>query len=393
MREDKLVFAQLTEHLPWSEFSRCVRRYHCRHPTKSLSHWSQLLCMLFAQLTLRSSLRDVITCLRSQSQKLYRAGFRQPVARSTLADANERRDFRIFRDFALHLIEHARRLYAGDSMGVEFDGAIYAIDSSTVDLCLSLFEWAPASKGRAGVKLHTLLDLRGNIPTVVDVTGSRTSDLAFLDRLSLEAGSIYIMDRGYMHAARLMRFNHSGAFFVVRAVKDLQYRVVQSQPLDEAAAGVLSDQHVLLTGQHTHRDYPIVLRRIDFFDTANDKRLIFLTNQFGLPASHVAQLYKSRWQIELFFKCIKQHLHIKSFIGTSENAVKIQIWTALSAYVLVAIVKKRMQCTASLHEMFQVLSLTLFETTPLSQLLAYRAENSEIAANAQISLFGTNAGQ
>jgi hypothetical protein len=387
MREDRLVFAQLTDFLSWSEFARCVKRYHRGRPTKSLTYWTQLLCMVFAQLTLRKSLRDVVTCLRSQSSKLYRAGFRTAVARSTLADANEARDYRVFRDYALHLIDQARALFASEDIGLDIkvDGTVYAVDASTVDLCLSLFDWAPATKGRAGVKLHTVLDLRGNIPTVVDVTGSRSPDAAFLDRIPLEAGSIYIMDRGYSHAARLMRFTHRGAFFVVRTYGDLHYQVVHATQLQEGS-DIVSDEHVLLTGRYTKIGYPVLLRRVCVVDRSNDKSIIVLTNIFDVSASHIAQLYKARWRIELFFKCIKQHLRITTFMGTSPNAVQIQIWTAITAYVLVAIVKKRLRCTASLHEMLQAISVTLFEVTPLNQLFCAAAEAPELESP-QIPLF------
>ena len=387
MRDDQLVFSQLTDFLSWSEFAGCVKRYHRGRPAKSLTPWSQLLCMLFAQLTFRRSLRDVVTCLRSQSAKLYRAGFRASVARSTLSDANEARDYRIFRDYALGLIAQAKALFIADSIGLDLqgDGGVYAIDATTVDLCLSLFEWAPATKGRAGVKVHTVLDLRGNIPSIVDVTGARSPDAAFLDRLHLEAGGIYIMDRGYMHSARLFRFTQSGAFFVVRTFADLHYEAVQALPLEES--NVLSDDRVTLTGRYTQVDYPMLLRRVCVYDPNNQKTLILLTNLFAASAAQIAQLYKARWQVELFFKCIKQHLRITSFMGTSENAVQIQVWTAISAYVLVAIARKRLGCTASLHEMLQVISVTLFETTPLQQLFAALPAPGEEPAPQQIPLF------
>jgi len=388
MRDDRLVFAQLTDFLSWSEFARCVKRYHRGRSTKALTHWAQLLCMLFAQLTFRRSLRDVVTCLRSQSGKLYRAGFRAAVARSTLSDANEARDYRIFRDYALHLIEQAKLLFASDEIGldVKVDGTVYAVDATTVDLCLSLFHWAPATKGRAGVKMHTVLDLRGTIPSVIDITGSRSPDAAFLDRIPLEAGSIYIMDRGYSHAARLIRVTRCGAFFVVRTFADLHYAVVQETPI-EVTSNIVSDQHVLLTGRYTKVGYPMVLRRVCVFDQGNDKTIILLTNLFDASGSQVAELYKARWRIELFFKCIKQHLRITSFMGTSENAVQIQVWTAISAYVLMAIVKKRLNCEASLHEMLQVISVTLFETTPLRDLFTDLADPAPESDRQQIPLF------
>jgi hypothetical protein len=392
MRDDRLVFAQLTDFLSWSEFARCVKRYHRGRSVRGFGYWAQLLCMLFAQLTYRRSLRDVVTCLRSQSAKLYRAGFRATVARSTFADANEIRDYRIFRDFALNLIEQARTLFASDGTGVDInvEGTVYAIDSSTVDLCLALFEWAPASKGRAGVKLHTVLDLRGNIPTVIDITGARSGDHAFLDRIPLEAGSIYIMDRGYMHAARLMRFTRSGAFFVVRTFRDLHYETVEV--FQGAGSNIVSDEHVILTGRDTKKGYPVVLRRVCVYDETSDKTLILLTNLFDASASQVGQLYKARWRIELFFKCIKQHLRITNFMGTSANAVQIQVWTAISAYVLVAIMKRRLNCSATLHEMLQVLSVSLFETTPLDQLFSGVVENERETESTQISLFEKSTG-
>lgn len=394
MRDSQLVFAQLTDYLSWSEFARCVKRYHRGRSAKVLSPWVHLLCMLFAQLTFRRSLRDVITCLRSQSAKLYRAGLSQAIARSTLADANEARDHRIFRDHALFLIGQARALFATDGTGldVHVDGTVYAIDASTVDLCLSLFEWAPATKGRAGVKLHTVLDLRGDIPTIVDVTGSRSSDVAFLDRVHLEPGSIYIMDRGYMHAARLVRFTDAGAFFVVRTYSDLHYAVINVLPTN-GAQNIISDEHVTLTGRYTKIGYPMLLRRVCVHDPNNDKTLILLTNMFEATAAQVAQLYKARWRIELFFKCIKQNLRITRFMGNSENAVQIQVWTAITAYVLVAIAKKRLGCTASLHEMMQVLSLTLFETTPLDKLFSDLPDEEQDSESTQISLFEKLTGQ
>jgi len=324
--------------------------------------------MMFAQLTSRTSLRDITTCLRSHSQKLYFAGFRGNIARSTLADANERRDSRAFEQFTLHLIEAARSLYASESLSVQLAQSVYAIDASTIDLCLSLFSWAPAANARAGVKLHTLLDLRGNIPSVVRITSTLVSDASFLDHLRLEAGSFYVMDRGYLHFERLARFTDAAAFFVVRSKNKLHHKVIGSQPGD-AAAGVLRDQRIVLTGRYTRLHYPGQLRRIEFHDVQRDRTLIFLTNNFELQPLQVAQLYKSRWRVELFFKWIKQHLRIKAFVGTSANAVKIQIWTAIATYVLVAIIKKRLNVQASLHAVLQILSLNLFEKVPLDKLL------------------------
>lgn len=376
MLKGQLVFAQLTVHLPRAVFNDCVARYAGRYPTLSFSHWDQLLCMLFAQLTSRGSLRDITTCLRSYSKKLYFAGFRGAIARSTLADANERRDSRIYQDFAEHLIGIARTLYARESLGVELAQTVYAIDASTIDLCLSLFSWAPAANARAGIKLHTLLDLRSNIPSVVRITSTLVADASFIDHLRLEAGSFYVMDRGYMHFARLIKFTQAAAFFVVRSRTKLHYRVL-SDRANDASAGVLCDQCVILTGRYTRESYPDQLRRIEFRDNKHERTLIFLTNNFELDAPLVAELYKSRWQVELFFKWIKQHLRIKAFIGNSANAVRIQIWTAISTYVLVAILKKKLNASASLHSMLQILSLNLFETTPLHQLLADAASYEE----------------
>jgi hypothetical protein len=387
MLKGSLVFAQLNAHLPRAVFNDCVARYAGKYPTLSFSHWDQWLCMSFAQLTARVSLREITTCLRSHSPKLYFAGFRGSIARSTLADANERRDCRIFEDFALHLIGVARSLYAQDALALQLRHSVYAIDASTIDLCLNLFSWAPAANARAGVKLHTLLDLRGNIPSFIRITSALVSDASFLDHLRLEAGSFYVMDRAYMHFARLHKFSQAAAFFVVRSKENLQHRAVHQNAVADAT-GVLSDQHIVVTGRYTRKDYPAPLRRIEFRDAQHQRTLIFLTNNFELPAVHIAQLYKSRWQVELFFKWIKQHLRIKAFVGNSANAVKIQIWTAISTYVLVAIIKKRLKVTASLHSILQVLSLNLFEKVPLERLLADATSFDETAEQtAQFTLF------
>jgi hypothetical protein len=376
MLKGQLVFAQLTAFLPRAVFNECVALYAGRYPTLTFSHWDQLLCMVFAQLTSRSSLRDITTCLRSHSSKLYFAGFRGTIARTTLADANERRDSRTFERFTVHLIGLARALYAKESLGTELAQSVYAIDATTIDLCLSLFNWAPAANARAGVKVNTVLDLRGNIPSVVRITSTLVSDVSFLDHLRLEAGSFYVMDRGYLHFARLARFNDAAAFFVIRAKSKLHFKILQEVPSD-AGAGVLCDQRILMTGRYTRCDYPAPIRRIEFRDARRDRTFIFLTNNFELRAAQIAQLYKSRWQVELFFKWIKQHLRIKAFVGTSANAVKIQIWTAISTYVLVAIIKKRLDVQASLHSMLQVLSLNLFEKVPLHKLLGEAATYEE----------------
>ena len=396
MHKGKLVFAQLNDYLPRAVFHDCVSRYAGRYPTLSFSHFDQLLCMMFAQFTARTSLRDITLCLTSHSAKLYHAGFRGSIARSTLADANERRDSRIFEDFALHLIALARPLYANDSMGVQLSQSVYAIDSTTIDLCLSLFAWAPATKGRAGIKIHTLLDLRGNIPTVMQVTGSRVHDAKFLDCLRLEAGSFYVMDRGYVHFARLMRFYQAGAFFVVRSKYRLHYTVLHARSIAEvdAVAGVRSDEQIILTGQYTRHSYCVPLRRIEFYITEQARSITLLTNQFDLQAGLIAQLYKSRWQVELFFKWIKQNLRIKAFVGTSMNAVKTQIWCAVCSYVLVAIIKKRLALSASMHAIMQVLSLSLFEITPLHQLLGHIQDTEPGGQpNEQFCLFSEISGQ
>jgi hypothetical protein len=392
MHKGQLVFAQLKAHLPRSVFDRCVARYVGSHAPLKFSHWDQLLCMMFAQLTSREGLRDITTCLRSQAGKLYHAGIHGSIARSTLADANERRDCRIFEDFALHLIGVARGLYRNDSLSLELKQSVYAIDASTIELCLQLFQWAPAANAKAGIKLHTMLDLRGSIPTVVRITPALVSDTSFLDDLPLEAGSFYVMDRGYIHFARLIRFTHAAAFFVIRSMDKLKYEVVSSRALDQPE--ILSDAHVLMRGRYTKVDYPLTLRRIEFLDIEHDRVLTFLTNHFELKASQVASLYKSRWQVELFFKWIKQNLRIKAFVGNSTNAVKTQIWIAITTYVLVAIVRKRMHLTASLHTILQVLSLSLFDRISIDQLMLQAADlDADPLTSEQISLFENISGQ
>ena len=367
MDKGQLVFAQLNAHLPRDVFRQCVAQYAGRYPTLSFSHWDQFLCMTFAQLTARTSLRDITTCLRSQQRKLFFAGFRCSIARSTLADANERRDSRIFEAFAQHLIGLAQFLYANEQLALDV-ASVYAIDATTIDLCLNVFAWTPAANARAGVKVNTQLDLRGNIPSFVRITSTLVADASFLDHIRLEAGSFYLMDRAYMHFERLYRFTQAAAFFVVRSKNKLLHRVVHQRPT--CSGPIRSDDDILLGGHFTRHAYPALLRRIEVHDADRDRTLILLTNNFELHAEHIAQLYKSRWQVELFFKWIKQHLRIKAFVGTSPNAVKTQIWTAICTYVLVAIVKKRLHVRASLHAMLQVLSVNLFERTPLEQLLA-----------------------
>ena len=369
MYTGKLVFSQLMTHLPMHAFRRCVRRYQGEHWIKSFSCLDQYYCMAFAQLTCRESLRDIEACLRAQSAKLYHMGIRSPVSRSTLADANEVRDWRIHADFAQTLIAHARNLYAEDPFGVDLENSVYALDATTIDLCLTLFPWAPFQQSKAAVKMHTLLDLRGNIPAFIHITGARWHDSWVLDDLAPEPGAFYIMDRGYIDFARLHRLGLAAAFFVVRGRKVLRFRRLYSRPIDKAT-GLICDQSIVLTGQRTAVAYPDQLRRIKYRDPETGKIFVFLTNNFALSPLTIAQLYKCRWQVELFFKWIKQHLRIKHFFGNSENAVKTQIWIAVSVYVLVAILKKRLGIDASLYTILQVLSLTLFEKTPLVQLLS-----------------------
>jgi hypothetical protein len=392
MHKGRLVFSQLQDHLPRSVFDACVARYSGAHAPLKFSYWQQFLCMMFAQLTSREGLRDITTCLRSHASKLYHAGLPSTISRSTLADANEGRDCRMFQDFALHLIAMARSLYAEDSLELELRQSVYAIDASTIELCLGLFPWAPSANAKAGIKVHTMLDLRGSIPTVLRITPARVSDVSFLDDLPLEPGSFYVMDRGYIHFARLMRFTREAAFFVIRSMDKLKYDVIATSPHCEAP--VVSDSHIIMAGRYTSADYPVALRRIEFLDIERARTLTFLTNNFQLPASRIAQLYKSRWQVELFFKWIKQNLRIKAFVGNSVNAVKTQIWIAITTYVLVAVIRKRLHIQLSLHSILQVLSLALFERAPLSQLLADAlAEDDEQAPSSQFSLFENISGQ
>jgi len=364
----RTVFSQLLDHLPWYEFQKCVARYRGDYQQKSFSCWDQFLAMSFAQLTYRESLRDIEACLRSLSGKLYHVGFRGRVARTTLADANESRDWRIYADFAQVLIGMARPLYAHDPIGVDLDQSLYALDSTTIDLCLSLFPWARFRKHKAAVKMHTLLDLHGNIPTFIRITDGRVHDVNILDEILPEAGAFYVMDRGYIDFERLYVFTLCSAFFVVRTKENVLLQRRYSHPTDKTT-GVRSDHTVILAAIDSAKVYPDPLRRISYFDAETDQRLKFLTNNFVLPAFTIAQIYKCRWQVELFFKWIKQHLRIKAFYGTTENAVKTQIWIAVSVYVLVAIVRKRLGLEASLYQILQVLSVTLFEKTPILQAL------------------------
>ena len=387
MHAGKLVFAQLMAYLPLPIFRQCVANYPSQYPTLKFSHLDQFFCLAFAQLTYRESLRDIETCLRAHQTKLYHLGIRGNVSKSTLADANEQRDCRIFADFAMNLIQTARALYASDSFAVELEQTVYALDTTTIDLCLSVFPWARFRQAKAAVKMHTLLDLRGNIPTFIHISNGKMHEVNVLDILIPEAGSFYIMDRGFTDFARWFTLHQAQAFFVIRGKSNLQFRRIYSRAVDKTT-GLRCDQTIALTSAKASHDYPQHLRRIKFYDVEHKKYLVFLTNNFDLPALTIAQLYRCRWQVELFFKWIKQHLRIKKFYGTTENAVKTQIWIAISVYVLVAIVKKRLKTEASLYTILQILSLTLFEKTPLDQLLK-NTENyiTEYENDNQLNLF------
>jgi hypothetical protein len=387
MNQGRTVFSQLIAFLPDREFRRCVARYDGDAGLRDFSCWDQYLTMAFAQLTYRESLRDIEACLRALGAKLYHMGFQGKVARSTLADANESRDWRIFADFAQVLIRIARPLCATDPIGMDLDHSLYALDSTTIDLCLSLFPWAKFRKHKAAVKMHTLLDLHGNIPTFISITNGKVHDVNVLDEIVPEAGAFYVMDRGYVDFGRLYVFTLSAAFFVVRTKSNVLLQRQYSHPVDKTT-GVRSDHIVILTAIGSAKAYPEQLRRVSFFDVKTRKRFQFLTNNFTLPALTIALIYKSRWQVELFFKWIKQHLRIKAFYGTSENAVKTQIWIAVSVYVLVAIVRKRLGLEVSLYQILQILSVTLFEKTPILQALqASDFENDLVDAGKQLILF------
>jgi hypothetical protein len=387
MNSGRTVFSQLIGFLPDREFRRCVGRYDGNHRLREFSCWDQYLTMAFAQLTYRESLRDIEACLRSLQGKLYHMGFHGRVARSTLADANESRDWRIFADFAQVLIGIARPLYAHDPIGVDLDQSLYALDSTTIDLCLSLFPWARFRQHKAAVKMHTLLDLRGSIPTFLRITEGKVHDVNILDEILPEAGAFYVMDRGYIDFERLFVFTLCSAFFVVRTKENVLLQRRYSHPTDKTT-GLRSDHTVILTGIASAKAYPDPLRRVTCFDAETNQRLKFLTNNFVLPALAIAQIYKCRWQVELFFKWIKQHLRIKAFYGTSENAVKTQIWIAVSIYVLVAIVRKRLGLEASLYQILQILSLTLFEKVPILQALEASDFQDDLVANRnQLMLF------
>jgi len=376
MNTPPTVFSQIMDFLPLHEFRKCVRRYRGDYKIKSFSCFDQFLCLAFAQLTFRESLRDIESCLRAMKSRLYHMGFRGQISRNTLAHANETRDWRIYADFARILIAQARPLYVDEDLGLELDNTVYAFDSTTIDLCLSLFPWAVFRKNKGAVKLHTLLDLRGSIPSFIHISNGKTHDMRILDELIFEPGCFYILDRGYVDYRRLFALHQSQAFFVIRAKSNLRcYRLV-SRPVDRTS-DVRSDQIVTLIGFYSQKSFPERLRRIRFYDRNNGRYLIFLTNNFALPALTIAQLYKLRWQIELFFRWIKQNLRIKTFLGTSENAVKTQIWIAITIYVLSAIVKKRLSLEIPLYSFLQILSVTVFEKTPLNQLVTDSESLSE----------------
>jgi hypothetical protein len=387
MNAGKTLFSQLMDCLPWSTFARIVARYHGDHSVQTFPCTEQYRAMAFAQLTYRESLRDIEACLSAQPAKLWHMGFRGPVRRSTLADANQDRDWRIYAEFAQRLIAQARRLYAGESLLADLNNTVYALDSTTIDLCLSLFPWAHFRSTKAAVKMHTLLDLRGNIPSFIHISDGKLHDVHALDMLVPEAGAIYVMDRGYVDFARLHRLHEAGAFFVTRAKSNLNAHRVYSAATDRTI-GVIADQTIALDGHYTKRDYPVHLRRVRFRDPKTGKTLVFLTNMTAQPALTICDLYKSRWQVELFFKWIKQHLRIKAFYGTSENAVKAQIWIAVSVYVLVAIIRKRLKLNASLYTLMQVFSVTVFEKASIESVILQTVDSSELVMeDNQLNLF------
>jgi len=368
MNSGRTIFAQIMDYMPTYEFRQCVERYAGNYKVKSFSCRDQFLSMAFAQLTYRESLRDIQACLRAAKRKTYHMGIRGNISRNTLAHANQTRDWRIYADFAQILIQRARQLYAKDSFGIELEQTTYALDATTIDLCLSLFPWATFRKNKGAVKLHTLLDLKGNIPTIAFITSGKVHEVNILDKLPIEPGAVYIMDRGYLDYARLYKLHQSTAYFVTRAKSKARYNRCYYQKIDKTT-GLRSDQIVTLHGYYARKDYPERLRRIAYYDKIQNKKLIFLTNNFNLPALTITEIYHKRWQIELFFKWIKQHLRIKAFYGTSENAVKTQLWIAIAVYVLVAIIKKHLKLEASLYTILQIISVTLFEKIPLLQAL------------------------
>jgi hypothetical protein len=393
MYSGPLVFTQVMDFMPLKTFQRCVARYQGNFSVKHFSCLDQFRIMAFAQLTYRESLRDIEVCLRAQNNKLYHMGIRSKVSRSTLAEANEMRDWRIYADFAHHLIAIARKLYQKEPLAVELQNTVYALDATTIDLCLSLFSWAHFREAKGAVRLHTLLDLRGNIPSFIHISDGKLHEVNVLDLIPLEAGAFYIMDRGFTDFSRLHAVTQASAFFVIRAKSNLKCRRLYSHPVDKST-GVVCDQSILLTVAKSASDYPDKLRRVKYYDADTDKTLVFLTNNFLLPAITIAQLYKQRWQVELFFKWIKQHLRIKSFFGTSETAVKTQIWIAISVYLIVAIIKKRLNLQESLYTILQVLSVSLFERTSMFQLLTFYDYATDMDHNLnQLNLFTDYSGQ
>jgi Domain of unknown function (DUF4372)/Transposase DDE domain len=387
MNRGQTVFAQLIQYISHNEFHRCVQRYDGEHGVRQFSCWEQFLAMAFAQLTYRESLRDIEVSLAAHRQKLYHSGFRSLVKRSTLAEANEKRDWKIYADFAHSLIQIARPLYADTDLGLDLNATVYALDATTIDLCLSLFPWAPSRYGHGGVKLHTMIDIQGSIPVFIDITHARVSDVLVLDKIAPQPGSYIVMDRGYIDFQRLYRFNQALAFFVIRAKGDLQFQRRLSRPIDKST-GLRSDQTIVLTGPKSSQRYPLPLRRVSYFSEETNTRLVFLTNDFNLSALTVAAIYRKRWQVELFFKWIKQHLRIKRFFGTSPNSVKTQVWIAVAVYVLIAIVKKELALPHSLYTILQILSTTLFEKTPI--LLMFQRYDFETRigdASKQLMLF------
>jgi hypothetical protein len=387
MSQEQTVFSQILQFISYDDFYICVRRYHGNKGIRRFSCWEQFLAMAFAQLTYRESLRDIEVCLAAHQRHLYRSGFRSMVRRSTLADANENRDWRIYADFAHSLIKRARPMYVDTDLGLDLDGTVYALDSTTIDLCLSLFPWAPSRYGHGGVKLHTMIDIQGSIPVFIDVTHARVGDVLVLDKIVPQPGCYIVMDRGYIDFERLYRFNQAMAYFVIRAKGDLQFRRRDSHPIDKST-GLRSDQTIILTGPKSSLRYPIPLRRVSYYSEEIDARLVFLTNDFLLPALTVAAIYRQRWQVELFFKWIKQHLRIKRFFGTSANSVKTQIWIAVAVYVLIAIIKKQLRLPHSLYTILQILSTTLFEKTPVPLVFQRYEEETRVGVGPkQLTLF------
>lgn len=387
MNTSPTVFSQIMNHLPLHEFRKCVRKYRGDYKIKNFSCLDQFLSLAFAQLTYRESLRDIEVCLRSQKNKLYHMGIRSKISRNTLANANSQRDWRLYAEFAQVLIHIARKIYLDDDFGVELDETVYALDSTTIDLCLAVFPWAHFRKTKAAIKLHTLLDLRGSIPTFISITDGKVADVNILDQIVPESGAFYVMDRGYLDFFRLHQIHLGLAFFVTRAKSNMSFERIYSHVIDKDT-GLLCDQTIVLTNFYAAKDYPEKLRRVKFFDNITKKQLTFLTNNFSLPALTITQLYKSRWQVELFFKWIKQHLRIKKFYGTSENAVKTQVWTAVSVYVLVAIIKKRLKLDHSLYTILQIFSVNIFEKTPILQLFTdddYKSSETDLSN--QLNLF------